>query len=102
MKEFFESLNQLPKIEPKKHFATVEGKQYEVSLEIKLKMIQHGEENFIVKQTEKGPEFVLKQIAKPKIGYRMLQKAETGYDFYDNNPYYPRNQVKGGWWWEYE
>lgn len=33
----------------KKHFVTVEGKQVEVSLKQKLEIIQHGEENYILK-----------------------------------------------------
>ena len=101
MKEFFEALKQLPERKPKKHFVTVEGKQFQVSLEKKLEMMKHGENNYIIKPCKFGPEFVL----KPKItkrGYTMLKKSQQGYVFYNNDPYYPKEIVKGGWQWQIE
>lgn len=48
MSELFDALKNF-KPAPKKHFVTVEGKQVEVSLKHKLEIIQHGEENYILK-----------------------------------------------------
>ncbi len=73
---------------------TVEDKSVVVTLEKKLEDDSTWRRKFYVENKEKVLKFVLKQIAKPKIGYRMLQKAETGYDFYDNDPHYPRNHSR--------
>ena len=49
MPGLFEALANMPKKEPKKFFITVQGKEYEVSLEKKLWSQQHGEENLVIK-----------------------------------------------------
>ena len=101
MKEFFEALAKLKKPEPKKHFVTVEGKQFQVSLSKKLEMLRVGEANYLIKPSKFGPQFVL----KPKINkrdYKILKKADAGYDFYDHDPYYPMDHVRGGWQWQHE
>lgn len=101
MKEFFDALAKLPQKEPKKHFVTVEGKQFEVSLSKKLEMQRVGEQNYLVKTNKFGNEFVLKPKTN-KRGYKILKKADSGYNFYDHDLYYPKDQVRGGWQWQHE
>ena len=101
MKELFEALKQLKPQETKKHFVTIEGKQFQVDLLKKIEMQRVGEQNYLVKNSKFGPKFVL----KPKLnkrGYKMLRKAEAGYNFYDHDPYYPMDYVTGGWQWQTE
>ena len=101
MNELFKALNQWKPQDPKKHFVTVEGKQYQVGLEKKLEMQRVGEQNYLVKHSKFRPEFVLKPRPN-KRGYKMLRKSEAGYNFYDHDPYYPKDHVRGGWQWQTE
>jgi hypothetical protein len=47
-------------------------------------------------------EFVLKPRPKIKRGYNILKKSDKGYNFYDNDPYYPNKIVDGGYKWVQE
>jgi hypothetical protein len=101
MQELFKALSGIPKPREKKHFVNVEGKQFEVSLKRKLEMQRVGEQNYLAKTTKFGTEFIL----KPKLsqrGYKVLTRASVGYDFYHNDPYYPKDHVSGGWQWLHE
>ena len=70
----------LPPKPPKKHFVTIQGKQYQVSLKKKLEILQHGEENYMIKPAKFGPEILLKPKPKPKTRYSVLKNATKGYD----------------------
>ena len=47
--ELLKALRNLPPAKEKKHFVNIEGKKYEVSLQKKLEIMKHGEENYIFK-----------------------------------------------------
>ena len=104
MSEFLKALQGLPQPSEKKHFVIIQDKQYEVPLEKKLEIMQHGEENYMVKITDVGPEFVLKPKPKPKTRYSVLQKAEKGYSFEQGDIHWPNGIVENGETWliEYE
>jgi len=104
MSEFLKALQGLPQPSEKKHFVIIQDKQYEVSLKKKLEIRQHGEENYMVKITDVGPEFVLKPKPKPKTRYSVLQRAGKGYSFEQGDIHWPNGIVEGGETWliEYE
>jgi len=94
----------LPPKPPKKHFVTIQGKQYQVSLQKKLEIQRHGEENYMVKPAKFGPEILLKPVPKPKTRYSVLKKADKGYTFEQGDIHWPNDVVEGGETWliEYE
>lgn len=100
MSEIFKALANLTKKPDKKHFAMVEGKEVEVSLDKKLEMMRHGEENYMFK----GEDIVLRPRPRPKTQYSVLRKAEKGYVFQDGDIHWPIDTVEGGeaWLIEYE
>jgi len=63
-----------------KHEVTVEGKVYEVTVDKKIDMIKHGEENYYI---------------NPKGEIALQEKKDTRYVFpeietYVGNPYWPK------------
>ena len=96
MSELLDVLRNLPPVEEKKHYAIIEGKSVEVSLQKKKETIQHGEENFVLK----GGEVVLKPKPKKKAQYPTLQKAEKGIVFQDNDIHWPTGIAEGGEIWK--
>jgi hypothetical protein len=104
MSEFLKALENFPKPVVKKHFVIIQDKQYEVSLKKKLEIMQHGEENYMVKITDVGPEFILRPKPKPKTRYSVLQKAGKGYSFEQGDIHWPNGIVENGETWliEYE
>jgi hypothetical protein len=104
MSEFLKALQGRPKREQKKHFVIIQDKQYEVSLEKKLEMMRHGEENYTVKTGQFGTEFVLKPKPKAKTRYSVLKKAVKGYSFEQGDIHWPNGVVENGETWliEYE
>jgi len=104
MSEFLKALEDFSKPVVKKHFVIIQDKQYEVPLEKKLEIIQHGEENYMVKIRDVGPEFVLKPKPKPKTRYSVLQKVGKGYSFEQGDIHWPNGIVENGETWliEYE
>ncbi len=95
MSELLKALQNLPPIPEKKHFVTIEGKKIEVSLAQKLKIMQHPEEDYMLK----GEEIVLKPKPKPKTRYPILKKATKGYVFQDGDIHWPNAVVEGGETW---
>jgi hypothetical protein len=98
MANIFDALKQMPKREPKKFFVTVEGKEYEVSLDKKKWAMKQGEENLILKDGE----IVLKPKPKLKTQYRTLVKSEKGYLFHNDDIHWPKEIAKGGVTWQIE
>ena len=95
MPGFFEALNNLPQPKVKKHFVTVDGKEYEVSLKKKVWALEQGENNLIVKDGE----IVRKPIEK-FLRYPTLQKAETGYFFESDDIHWPKKIAEAGVTWQ--
>jgi|TARA_R100000008_G_C3546641_1_gene147943 hypothetical protein len=98
MPGFFEALENFKPKERKPHVVTIEGLSKVVSIEEHREILKHGEENYM---WQKG-EIVRKPIAKPKIVHNVLTKSDKGYNFYDNDPYYPKDVVRGGFKWQQE
>ena len=97
--ELLKALRNLPPQNPKKHFVTVQGKKYEVTLKEKLEMMKHGEENYI----RIDGKF---EIPKPKAKtrYSTLKQSTKGFSFEQNDIHWPNDIVNGGsvWLIEYE
>ena len=100
MPGFFEALNRMSAIKEKKHYVTIQGQTVEVSLQKKLEILKHGEENFLLK----GNGIELKPEPKIKTAYPVLKEAEKGYHFIDDDIHWPNKIGKGGkaWLIEYE
>ena len=96
MANIFDALKQMPKREPKKFFVTVEGKDYEVSLEKKKWAIMHGEDNLVIRNGE----IALKPPPKPRIKHKTLKKSEQGYFFEGNDIHWPNEIAEGGVTWQ--
>ena len=95
MPGFFEALNNLPppkKVVPK---VTIEGKQFEVSLELFREIQKHGVHEFHV---QKG-KIVMKPRPKSRLTYARLEKSEKGYQLLDRNMFWPTEIVNGGHEW---
>ena len=95
MPGLFEALGNMSKREPKKFFITVEGKDYEVTLEKKQWALQKGEENLMVKDGE----IVLRPTPIAKTQYSTLKIAEKGYVFQDDDIHWPTAIADGGKTW---
>ena len=97
MSGFFEAMNSIEPPKEKVHTVTIAGQSIVVTLEKKLEVMRNGEDAYMWKS---ATEFVLKP--KPKVGiqYPQLQKADKGYDFYDNDPYYPKDIIAKGFTWQ--
>ena len=93
-----EALGNMPKRKQKKFFITVQGKEYEASLEKKLWSQQHGDENLMIKDGE----IVLKPKPKFKTQYSVLKQAKKGYKFEDNDIHWPTVIIEGGKSWTIE
>jgi len=99
MPGFFEALKNFKPQKRKPNTVTIQGQSVVVTLEKKLEVMRHGESAYMWKTPT---EFVLKPRPKPKTGYKVLKKLDKGYTFYDNDPYYPKEVVEGGYSWEHE
>ena len=96
MANIFKALERLPKRPPKKFFVSVQGKDYEVSLEKKKWAIMHGEENLMIKDGE----IIVKPKPKVKTRYKILAKADRGYLFHKNDIHWPKEIAEGGVTWQ--
>jgi hypothetical protein len=97
MPGFFEAMKNLEPIKEKVHTVTIQGQTVVVTLEKKLEVMLHGEDAY---KWKSATEFVLKPRPKVGVVYPRLQKADKGYNFYDNDPYYPKDIVEGGFAWQ--
>ena len=98
MSGFFEALQNFKPKEKHKPTVEIQGTKMEVSNEMFQKVIKHGAENFEIKNGK----IVLKPTFVAGKSYEMLVKSEKGYEFYDNDPYYPKDVVEGGFTWQIE
>ena len=96
MPGFFEALENFKPTPPKKHYVTIEGNKIEVSLQQCLEIQQVGVENY----EYKNKEIVRKVIVPKEQQQTILVKADKGYNFYDNDPYYPKDIVEEGFVWQ--
>ena len=95
MPGFFEALNETSAINDKKHFVTIQGQVKEVSLQKKLEIFKHGEENFLLN----GNKIELKPKPKSKTAYPVLKTVEKGYHFIDKDIHWPDKVCEGGKAW---
>jgi len=97
MPGFFDAINTIEPPKEKAHTVTIAGQSIVVTLEKKLEVMRNGEDAY---KWKSATEFVLKP--KPKVGiqYPQLQKADKGYSFYDNDPYYPKDIIEEGFTWQ--
>jgi len=104
MSEVFKALESFKKRPEKKHYVTIQGKQYQVGLEKKLEIMKHGEENYMIKPAKFGPEILLRPKPKAKTRYSVLKTAEKGYVFQDGDIHWPTGTTEKGETWliEYE
>ncbi len=96
MPGLIEALQNLPEPKQKKFFVTVQGKEYEVSLEKKIWAKDIGEENLVIKDGE----IVKKPVKSLKAIYPTLKEAEKGYLFEDNDIHWPNKIAEGGMTWQ--
>ena len=99
MSEIFKALESYKPPKKKVHTVTINGQRVVVTLEKKLEVMRHGEDAYMWKT---ATEFVLKPQPKIKAQYKTLKKLEKGYNFYDNDPFYPKEIVEGGYSWVHE
>ena len=97
--ELLKALRNLPPAKEKKHFVNIEGKKYQVSLQKKLEIMKHGEENYIFKDNE-----LQIKTQKAKTRYSVLKQGTRGYSFEQNDIHWPNDIIDGGeaWLIEYE
>jgi len=97
MPGLFEALNKLETIE-KKHLVTIQGKEIEVSLEKKIEIQRAGEDKYMLKDGIA----VLIPRPKTKIKFATLTKADRGYVFHQNNPFWVDDINDKGYVWQIE
>ena len=97
MPGFFEAMKNLEPPKEKVHTVTIAGQSMVVTLEKKLEVMRNGEDAY---KWKSATEFVLKPKSKVSIQYPQLRKADKGYNFYDNDPYYPKDIVEEGFAWQ--
>ncbi len=98
MPGFFEALENFKPKETPKPTIEIQGTKMETSLELFKKVQMHGAENFELKDGK----VVMKQSFLKGKTYETLVKAEKGYVFVDNDPYWPKEFTKGGYTWQIE
>ena len=96
MTKFWEALSSHKQKEKVKHTVTIDQVQYEVSLEKKLEVIRHGEENYMIVNSE-----IIKKPRQAKlIKHSLLKRANTGYKFFDNDPHWIESPTEGKYTWQ--
>ena len=96
MPGFFDALQNLPEPKAKKFFLNVEGKEYEVPLEKYIWGRDLGMENLMIKDGE----IVRKPRRSVTAKYPVLQQADKGYFFEDNDIHWPSKIADGGVTWQ--
>ena len=97
MLDLVKAMKDLEPIKEKVHTVTIQGQSIVVTLEKKLEVMRHGEDAY---KWKSATEFVLKPRPKVGVVYPHLRKADKGYNFYDNDPYYPKDIVEEGYTWQ--
>ena len=98
MSEVNKELATFPIRPKKKHFVTIQDITKEVSLQKKLEIMKHGEQNYMLKEGE----IVIKPRPKPKTQYSVLKRAKKGYKFYESDIHWPVDVTEGGEAWVIE
>lgn len=107
MSEIFKALNNFKARPPKRHFVNIDGRRIEVTLDKKLEIMRHGEQNYTVSNVDGKTNIVEKSQIKPKAKTQYSQLIQTphkGYVFLDGDIHWPTGIVDGGkaWLLEYE
>lgn len=107
MSEIFKALNNFKARPPKRHFVNIDGRRIEVTLDKKLEIMRHGEQNYTVSNVDGKTNIVEKSQIKPKAKTQYSQLIQTphkGYVFLDGGIHWPTGIVDGGkaWLLEYE
>jgi hypothetical protein len=97
MSELFKALETFKKV-AKKHTVIVNGQEFDVTLQKKLEIIQHGADNYTVKDGS----IVLKSRPRPGVVYPVLKKSDKGYIFHERDIHWPVEIVDGGESWVIE
>ena len=98
MPGFFEPLENF-NTKKKVHTVTIDGQSLVVTLEKKLEVMRNGENAYMWKSPT---EIALKPPPKILAQHKSLKKKDRGYSFYDNDPYYPKEIIDGGFSWDRE
>ena len=98
MSEIFKAFENLQFVQNKKHYASIQGKKIEVSLQKSLEILQNGEDAYILA----GDKIVSKPKKKLKASYRTLQKDKLGHVFLDGDIHWPEKIIEGGFTWQTE
>ena len=96
MSDFLRDAKNLGPEKPKVHTVCIEGKEVVVTLKKKLEVIQYGEDAY---RWISSTEFALKPPAKPTTQYTILQKAQKGFVFEQDDIHWPKAVVEGGQAW---
>ena len=99
MSELLKAFGNLAPQEIKKHYVTIQGKQYQVGLHKKLEIMRNGEENYMIKPAKFGPEIILKPKKTVKAQFPVLKEATKGYVFQDGDIHWPNGVAEGGEAW---
>jgi len=98
MSEFLKAFQDLQQPREKKHFVTIEGIQFEVSLEKKLEVLKNGEQNYILSKSG----ITLRKPAVRKVRYSVLKTADKGYSFERGDIHWPNAVKENGETWQIE
>ena len=98
MPGFFEAINRLKPVVKKKHTVIIQGQSIEVSLEKKLEIQKAGECNYMIKNGK----ITLRPRTKTNRTFATLAKAEHGYLFYENDPFWVIEEGNEGYIWQIE
>ena len=96
MPGFFEALENFKPTPPKKHYVTIDGNKIEVSLQQCLEIQRVGAENYEYKNNE----IVRKVIMPREQRQSTLKKADTGYQFYNKDPFWVKGISEPGYTWQ--
>lgn len=80
MSDLFKAFKNFTSV-PKKHFVNVEGEKVEVTLEVKLKILKHGEQNYILKDGKP----VLKEIKNKRNTFAEIEHLTS-------DPFWPTEE----------
>ena len=90
-----DALGNMP--EPKKVVPklTIEGKVFEVSLELFKEIQKYGENQYFLKDDK----IVMKPLPQAILKYSVLKKGERGFALLDGNIFWPTDVIEGGYEW---
>jgi hypothetical protein len=83
--------------EPKKVIpkVTIDGKVFEVSLELFKEIRKYGESQYFVKDDK----IVMKPLPQATLKHSVLKKGERGFALLDGNRFWPTDVIEGGYEW---